>query len=785
MSAKRLTAADVALPLLDAGAGMDGDVFKLSSHKRARAALEFGLNVSDPGFNIFVVGEDRSGRMTATLGFLESFVASKPVPNDWIYLNNFRRPHRPRPLSLPAGVGRRFRDRMVLLVRQIRESLTGAFEGEAYQSEVRAENEKLQQAVGTEMQALRNEARQNGLDIIQARQGATVVPIDQAGNPAKLDAFPPEEQRRLQAMAREVGGKLNDINRRAAQQQADLGERVMEITRGTADSAIDVHFDAVRDEFSGYGGVVRWLIEMRNDVLENIRLFGGPDPSDPRRELPEHRYAVNLFVDHSDDPNPGVLLEANPTYENLFGRIEYRPAEGTLETDFTMLRAGAVHRANGGILVLRADALARNSLSWEFLKAALRDGEIRIEEMMRNNSVPLAGAPRPKPIPLNMQVVIVGAPRLYYAFFSIDPEFQTYFKVKADIDPDMEATSENVATYGGLIRRIAHDHRKFECETSAVQYLLGMAARWAANREKLTSRFEVIEDVIVEAVELAVDNGVKTVTAEIVRQAIEARRRRNARVEDRMQESIVQGQVLIATTGRTVGQINGLTVRDLGDHAFGGPARITARASAGRHGVINIERQVALGGPIQQKGVMVLEGFLSGRFARRFPLSFNCSLTFEQSYGGVEGDSASLAEILAILSDLSGIPLRQDIAVTGSMNQRGDAQAIGGAHHKIEGFFRCCVEAGELTGEQGAVVPQANERNLVLREDVSEAIASGQFHIWSVATVEEAAELFMDRPVGEPDSEGRYPADTIYGRVLAELEAFDRALYERERRMAE
>ena len=523
---------------------------------------------------------------------------------------------------------------------------------------------------------------------------------------------------------------------------------------------------------------------MRNDVLENLHLFSAGEQPGIRRELPEDRYTVNLFVDHSDDPNPGVLLEANPTYENLFGRMEYRPAEGGLYTDFTMLRAGSVHRANGGILVIRADALARNPISWEFLKGALRDGESRIEELQRNGAVPLAGAPRPKPVPLDLKVVIVGAPRFYYAFFSIDPEYQTYFKVKADIDADMDTTPENIASYAALIRQIAQDHRKFDCDDAAVQRLIGMATRWASSREKLTARFEIVEDVVVEAVELAIKAGQESVTEAIVVQAIENRRRRNARIEDRMQESITDGQVMIATTGRTVGQVNGLTVRDLGDHAFGGPSRITARASAGRLGVINIERQVALGGPIQQKGVMVLQGFLSGRFARRFPLSFNCSITFEQNYGGVEGDSASMAEVLAILSDLSGIPLRQDIGITGSMNQRGDAQAIGGAHHKIEGFFRCCLEAGDLTGEQGVVVPRANEKNLILRDDVSDAVATEKFHIWSVETIEEAVELFMDMPVGEADADGRFPADTVYGRVQVELEAFDRALYERENRVS-
>ncbi len=782
MTAKRLSANDVSLPKMALGSDTGGDIFTLSSHGRARTALEFGLNVTDSGFNIFVVGEDRSGRMTATMNFLEASVADKPPPNDWVYLNNFRRPHRPRPLPLPAGVGRRFRDRLTVLVRQIRESLSGAFGGDAYQSEVRAESEKLQQSVAAEMETLRKEAQTNGLDIMQSPQGASVVPIDTEGKPVTLDEFSPEDRQRLQEAAREISEKLNTINRRAAREHGELGERVMQITRATADNALGIQFDGVQEEFSGYGGVVRWLVEMRNDVLDNVHLFGGHDGSEARRELPEDRYAVNLFVDHSDDPNPGVLLEANPTYENLFGRMEYRPAEGGLYTDFTMLRAGAVHRANGGILVLRADAMARNPITWEFLKGSLRDGEIRIEEMQRNGAVPLAGAPRPKPVPLDLKVVIVGAPRWYYAFFSVDPEYQTYFKVKADIDADMDASAENIASYALLIRNMARDHRKFEVDDAAVQYLIGMATRWASNRDKLTARFEIVQDVVVEAVELALTSKQRRVTLDIVLEAIRNRRRRNARVEDRMQESISDGQVMIATTGRTVGQINGLTVRDLGDHAFGGPARITARASAGRHGVINIERQVALGGPIQQKGVMVLQGFLSGRFARRFPLSFNCSITFEQNYGGVEGDSASLAEVLAILSDLSGLPLRQDLAITGSMNQRGDAQAIGGAHHKAEGFFRSCVENGGLTGDQGVVVPESNEQNLILRDEVSEAIAAGQFHLWSVRTIEEAAELFMEMPAGERDDKGCYPEGTIYGRVQSELEAFDRALFERERK---
>ncbi len=414
MTAKKLTAADVSLPVLETGDHTGGDIFSLSSHRRARRALEFGLNVADPGFNIFVVGEDRSGRMTSTIDYLETFVEAAPPPSDWVYLNNFRRPHRPRPLPLPAGVGRRLRDRMITLVRQLREALAGALGSEDYQTEIRAEGAKLQQTVTVKIEELRVEARKKGLDIAQSPQGATVVPIDDEGNPAAYESISMEERDRLQGAAEEVGDKLAAISRGAADRQAELGTRVMEITRQAADHAIGPLFDAVHDDLASHSGVVRWLVEMHADVLENLHLFGIDGWAEQRHEAPKDRYMVNLLVDHSDDPNPGVLLEANPTYENLFGRVEYRPVEGGSYTDFTMIRAGAVHRANGGILVLRAEALASNPDSWEYLKGTLRDREIRIEELQRGGAMPLAGAPRPKPIPLDLKVVVVGAPRWYY-----------------------------------------------------------------------------------------------------------------------------------------------------------------------------------------------------------------------------------------------------------------------------------------------------------------------------------------------------------------------------------
>jgi predicted ATP-dependent protease len=409
---------------------------------------------------------------------------------------------------------------------------------------------------------------------------------------------------------------------------------------------------------------------------------------------------------------------------------------------------------------------------------------VRIEELHRAGGIPIAGAPKPVAIPLDVKVAIVGAPKWYYAFFSVDPEFRSYFKIKADMDSEMAATPENLGTLAALILQSVERNWRLDCEPEAVQRLLGQAARWAGDRGKLSARIELLEDTLSEAAQLLpkeqTKKQAKAMTEAAVKTALENRQRRNARVEDRLHESIAEGTVMIDTGGAVRGQVNALTVRDLGDHAFGTPSRVTARASVGRRGVINIERDIAMSGPIQQKGVMVLQGFLAGRFAQRFPLSFNCSITFEQSYGGVEGDSASMAELIAVVSDIAGLPVRQDVAITGSVNQRGQSQAVGGVHHKVEGFFRTCMDAGGLSGTQGVVVPAANEPNLVLNDEVSAAVAAGRFHVWSVKCVDQAIELMLGVPAGEADAGGAYPPETVYGKVAERLAEFDRIMAERE-----
>ena len=782
MTAKKLSADDVGIPEFSPGMRPDGVIFDLSSHQRAREALELSLSMPEQGFNVFVLGENRSGRLTSTVQFLKEAVGRQPAPGDWVYLNNFRQPSEPVAIRLPGGEGRRFRSALENLVGALTQALRAAFSGDAFQKNMQTEGEGAQKALNAEMKAVQDAAREKGLDIVQTQQGQMIVVTDEKGEPVPAEQMNDAQRALVTEHGPGLAEQIHALNRKTAEVQAAFSQRAAELGREVADRTCGPLIDAATGEFADRHGLNRWLVELRADILDNFQAFL-PQPEEggmPAEYAPGRRYAVNLFVDNGQDATAPVIVEANPTYENLFGRIEYRQSARSMETDFTLIRPGAFHCANGGVIVLRADAIASNPGIWAFIKGALRDSEIRIEEPYRSNGPTVAGSLSPMPVPLDVKVVLIGEPNWYYTFFSTDSEFQSYFKVKADIDPDMAATPENLDTYGGLVRGIAASGgESIPCTDAAVARLLGEASRWSADRTKISSQVERIEDLVAEARNVAGHAGAKEITPETIETALQNRRRRNARIEDRIQEGIAGKTVLIATTGKVVGQVNALTVRNVGDQDFGTPSRVTARASVGRRGVLNIERDVGLGGPLQQKGALVLQGWLSGTFARTYPLSFNVSITFEQSYGGVDGDSASLAELLAILSDISGVPVRQDLAITGSVNQRGDAQAIGGAHHKIEGFYRACVEAGTLDGGQGAAVPVANEKNLVLRDDVEQAVRAGKFSVYSMETIEDAVELFMETPAGVPDDSGVYPADSVFGKVAARLAEYDRILMER------
>jgi len=771
MAARELPAAEIGLPRFTFEVASPAEVFDLDSHSRAREALDFGLSVAGVGFNVFVVGDDRAARMTATLAYLDEAAKLRPPPSDWVYLRNFRDPAAPTPHRLPAGMGRRFRDRMALFLPRLREALVATFGSETFQAHVMALREAAQAEVAQEMERLRAAAQSHGMELVEAPDGGVRL-----ARPPNTPEAPLGE-----AAEHELSAAFQRLQRRGVYARAHLAQQADELNRATAEEVAGPMLDALLAEFEEHTSLARWLTELRVDVLETplrFRPLGGEGAPGPEAlEPPERRYAVNLLVHHVEGSHPEVVLESNPSYENLFGRIEYRQAQGSIETDFTLIRAGALHRANGGILVLRAEALAANPASWSFLKSALRDRVIRIDEPQRLQMTPIAGAPKPEPIPLDLKVVIVGAPRWYALFFDGDPDFLVYFKIKADIDSDMEANPRNLAVYAGLIAAMARARGLEGSSEAATHRLLGIAARWADRRGKLSAHVEMIEDLVAEAAVRDAKSKMRELTEEAVRATHFARRRRNSRIEDRILQSILDNEVMIATSGGAVGQINALTVQDMGDRRFGMPVRVTARASVGRVGIVNIERDVMLGGPIQQKGAMVLQGFLAGLFAQLRPLSFTCSITFEQSYGGVEGDSASMAELVAVLSDLAQLPIRQDLAITGSVNQAGLSQAIGGAYTKIEGFFRVCQSRpGGLSGTQGVILPEANRAHVMLHDELADSIAAGRFHLWSVATVEEAAELLLGRPAGTTDASGNYPPDTIFGRAAARLAEFDRIL---------
>ena len=775
MTVRKLSAEEAGVPRFSTKPAADAEIFDLDSHSRAREALSFGLSVPGIGYNIFVAGEDRAGRMTATLAFLDEALQSRAALGDWIYVNNFRHPENPLAHRLPPGMGRLLRDRMTALLPKLREALAIAFTSEAFQARLQGVREKAQAEVSEALAEVQRLAESHGWRLRQTEDGTFgLVPAKEEVAASAGDH---------EAAEREVSAALTRFQLRSIGMRSALTSQIHDLHVEIAEEVLGPALDALLEEFAGINGLARWLTALRVDMLENPMRFRTSEESEESSPLdvPERRYAVNLLVDHGEEKHPSVVLESNPTYENLFGRIEYEQSQGSIATDFTLIKAGALHRANGGILVLRAEALAANPVSWRFLKAALRDSRIVIEELARSQAQPISGAPKPQAIPLDLKVVIVGAPRWYSLFFESDPDFDVYFKIKADIDTDVPASEKNLTIYAGLIEQMAQRQKLEGVTPGARERLLGIASRWNERRDRLTAQVELIEDMVTEAAVHARQVKEKKLTEAAVIAAHQARRYRSARVEDRMLAHIVDGMTMIDTTGSAVGQVNGLTVHEGGNSRFGTPVRITARASAGRGGIINIERDVSLGGPIQQKGAMVLQGYLAGRFAQVRPLSFTCSITFEQMYGGVEGDSASMAELLAVLSDLSQLPIRQEVALTGSMNQAGHVQPIGGAHSKIEGFFRVCeAKPGGLTGTQGVIVPDSNRVNLALRDEVQAAVAAGRFNIWSVTDVTEAAEILMGVPAGVIGRDGAYPPDSIFGRVTKRLEEFDRILAARE-----
>ncbi len=743
---------------------------------RARRALHFGIEVEREGFNVFALGPDGIGKHSTVQALLEERAKGCPLPPDWVYVYNFDHPHRPRALRLPAGQGARFRKDMDQLIEDLRAAIPTAFESEHYKRRTEELEEELKRRQAQAIKALGEEAKERGLMLIETPTGFVFAPMgenEEALSPEEFNKLPEERRKAIEAAAGELNEKLREVLRQMPVWRKELQEKVRQLNREIAEMAVNHLILELRQRYLEVPGLPEHLDRVKEDVIDNVPQFiqGEAGPTLPLPlALPDpySRYRVNLLVSNEGLEGAPVVYEDLPNHANLIGRSEYQAQMGTLVTDFTLIRPGALHRANGGYLLLDARKLLLQPYAWDQLKRTLKAGEIRIEPLEKTLSLISTVSLEPEPIPLDIKVVLLGDRLLYYLLYELDPEFADLFKVAADFEERIDRTREQSRLYARLIGTLARRDGLRPLDREAVMHTIEHSARLAGDGRKLSTGLRAIGDLLIEADHWAAEDEADTIGARHLRRAIEERERRLDRLRQESLEQIERGVVIIDTAGERRGCINGLSVLELGGYVFGRPSRITATCRLGDGEVLDIERETELGGPIHSKGVFILSSFLAARYAATVPLSMSASLVFEQSYGGVEGDSASLAELCALISDLSGCPIRQCFAVTGSVNQQGEVQPIGGVNEKIEGFFEVCRRRG-LDGSHGVIIPARNIDHLMLRQEVIDAVGAGRFHIHAVETVDQALELLTGQPAGEADAEGNFPPESINGRTRQRL----------------
>ena len=748
---------------------------------RALSALKFGLSIQRPGFNIFVSGPAGTGKMTVIKSFLEALAAQKPAASDWCYVHNFRDPYCPRALGVPAGTGAALHRDMRRLIDDARRAMAQAFGSKEY-GERRSEiADTLNRKRESAFNAISDKARERGLLLKATQVGLILTPAvnGQAISEEDYQNLSPEVKEELGKTREELSKELKETLAELQNEERAAQQRLEDTDHEVAAFAIGHLFGQLRSTYSELPQVTGYLDEVEKDIIENFEQFRSeatPQGTDPvaaamqeqARKQASRNYEVNVIVDNSEMEGAPVVVEMNPTFSNLFGRIEKEAQFGALYTDFTMIRGGSLHRANGGYLAVRIEDLLVNFQSWEGLKRTLRDDKLVIEEIGERLGFVATKSLRPEPIPLDMKVVIVGEPMFYYLLLRADLQFRELFKVKADFDSQMEKTETNLKDYAAVLCRLCIEEGLNHLRSDALARIMEHSSRLADNRDKLSTQFASIADIIREASFYASEDSVSLIEARHVDKAVEQRVYRSNLIQQRINEMIETGMIFIDIEGKSVGQANGLAVIDLGDFAFGRPSRITATVGVGREGLIDIEREAKLGGRLHTKGVMILNGYINEKYARDIPLSLSARLVFEQSYEEIDGDSASSTELYSLLSRLAGVPVKQGIAVTGSVNQKGEVQAIGGINEKIEGFFEVCRARG-LNGTQGVLVPESNTRNLMLKDDVADAIREGRFHIYPVRTIDEGIEVLTGVQAGRLLEDGSFESDSINDRVQKRL----------------
>jgi lon-related putative ATP-dependent protease len=756
--------------------------------KRALTSAEFGMKMKTDGFNIYALGPDEVNKRTLLETLIKQEAEQENIPEDWVYVCNFKDEQKPIAIKLPAGDAVRFRDTMNRFAEDLPNVLTSTFESEEYQNRRQAIEDRLKEDEHKEFSELQEQVESKGLTILHTPMGYSLAPVRDGKimDMEEIQKLSDQERKELEKEIQHFQKELQKILRLIPERQRKFRKKRNELNREYAEFSVRGLLEEIRNEFSQQSDVLEYLEEVKDDIIEHVREILNPGASNPLMQAmggkqefkgppSEHpvlwRYTVNVIIDNSDAIGAPVVYEDHPTFKNLIGRIEHESQMGTLTTDFTYIKQGALHKANGGYLLIDALRLLTQPFAWEGLKRALQNNKLIVESPGDMYGMLSTVTLEPAPIKLDVKVVLIGSRLLYYLLCAYDEDFSTLFKVEVDFEEEIDWDDKTQELYARLIAGLLQKYELNHMDSSGVARTIEHASRMVNDNQKMTTRIKDIIDLLREADYWSRQNGTEVIDRKAVQKAVDQREYRSGRLKDRYQESILRKSIFIDTEGEKIGQVNGLSVITLGNSVFAHPTRITARTRVGKGEVVNIEREVEMSGPIHAKGVLILSAFLGARYAEESPLSLSASLVFEQSYGGVEGDSASSTELYALLSSIGEIPLKQSIGVTGSVNQHGDIQPIGGVNDKIEGFYDICEKRG-LTGEQGVMIPYANVKNLMLRDDIVKAVEDNKFHIYAVHTIDEGMELLTDLEMGERNEKGDYPENTVNFKVESRLKKF-------------
>jgi len=751
---------------------------------RAVSALQFGLKMKVKGYNIYMSGPSGTGKTNYAAKYVRKIASTQKAPDDWCYVYNFKNPTQPTALNLKANMGNVFQKDMEDFIKIVQTELPKAFDSEDYEREEAEIIKEFQEKRTDLIDELDAEAEKLGFRVKNTNTGVYFLPVIDGKVINEQDFNDLDEHTRHEVNIKSDSIQLEtmDMVRKLKEVEREVEEKLSEWQNKVAMFALGVHINDLKSKYSEYPKIQKFLDDIQEDILKNLETFIGSPESDEqanallplilkKEENPFDKYKINLIVDNSTLTGAPVIINFNPTYYNLMGKFEYENEFGTVSTDYSMIKAGLFHQANGGYLILQAKDLITNVQSWEALKRVLRTRQITIENMKEQMGLIAMSALKPDPIPVDIKVILIGNSDLYQVLFECDDDFPKLFKIKADFNSEMDINEDNITKLCKFISSFCQREGTLPLDKSAVANLIEYSSRLVEDQRKMTAKYNDLVELLAESSTWAEIEGASIVTTQHIKKAIKEKAFRSNKYDQMLLEYMEEGTIMIDTEGTVVGQINGLSVLDMGDFVFGKPSRITANTYLGKSGIVNIEREVEMSGTTHTKGVLILSAYIGEKFAQDIPLALTASICFEQLYSGIEGDSASSTELFAILSSLSGLRIDQGIAVTGSVNQKGEIQPIGGATHKIEGFFELCKLRG-LTGKQGIILPHQNIINLNLNDEVIQAVKDGKFHLYPIKTIDEGIEILTGVPAGKKKEDGTYPKGTVNYLVFEKLRKY-------------